>query len=320
MIKAMIKNISPEIFRKTDCATLAEKSGIITESCIRLMGYLEKLPDHLKKEIQKLLYDPFPDFIIEKAPSGAESVLERGKKLPDRERLFKAAPGAAADSHNNFPGGLVIHTLTNIELAWNNINSLEQIYPGVSVDREKITAALFMHDMMKAWIMTWKEDHTSHQDISVEGHKLHHLLIAAQAISDRLDSDLIRMIVSVHYDPVKERSRINDALSIACSFVNTDRPDWDDSFTMEEWICYSAEHQTRNLLLYCSSFLRKELECSIKKSFGGNADACSVKAAVNAILAFETDVALYSFLLSEGRESFDIKIHDALEVIAGMLS
>ncbi len=311
----MLDQTSLEILNKIDNCIVVEKSEIISNNYIKLLKYLEEISYPLKKVIYKLLNDPFPDFAVNCLYTEIEEVLLRGKTLDNRKLLFKIAPGSSFDSHNNFPGGLIIHTLTNIELAIDNIESFKKIYPKLTIDRDNIVAAFLMHDIMKSWIMTWKDDFTSYPDINVEGHKLHHLLIIAQAINDGLDNKLIKIIASIHYHPIKEKIQIYDAIKIATKLVQNRKIYIDETLSIEQWIGYSTEHQSRDLLLYCNKIIQEEIKESLKRIFNNEITDLNINAIRNIILSLETDLQLYDYLVTHEKNNFDKKIFDLLSKI-----
>ena len=310
-----LDNRSLEKLKNIDCFKIADRSEALSERYFRLTGYLNDLPSDQKEIIKKLLNDPFPDFTVKSLTPGIDKLLSRGMQLKNRDLLFETAPGAFAGSHNNFPGGVILHTLTNIELAVSSMEVFEKIYPETVINRENVITALFLHDMMKSWIMTWKEDLSSYPDIDVEGHKFHHILIIALAIKEGLDSDLVKTLAAVHYHPLKEKNKITGSVKLAVKLLGISELKCDEELSAEQWIGYSAEHQSRELFLYCSKIINQEIRRAAVKIYGEGISIKGVNAVKNVVLALKSDLELYDYLNKHGRESFDDLVYGLIEKI-----
>ncbi len=311
----MLDYNSLETLKNIDYVAIADKTVVMVERFEKLSAYLSILSVRHKMLIQKLMTDPFPDFTVKSLTPGIDKLLSRGMQLKNRDLLFETAPGAFAGSHNNFPGGLILHTLTNIELAVSSMEVFEKIYPETVINRENVITALFLHDMMKSWIMTWKEDLSSYPDIDVEGHKFHHILIIALAIKEGLDSDLVKTLAAVHYHPLKEKNKITGSVKLAVKLLGISELKCDEELSAEQWIGYSAEHQSRELFLYCSKIINQEIRRAAVKIYGEGISSKDVNAVKNVVLALKSDLELYDYLNKHGRESFDNLVYGLIEKI-----
>ena len=298
---------------KNDYDRIINNSEIIMHNYEKLMIYLNNLPADYQKIIRRILKDPFPDFEVQPLTSEIENLMERGYKTENRDTLFKTAPGAFSNSHNNFPGGLVLHTLTNIETAISTVKSFENLYPGILIKKDQIIAALFMHDLMKSWIMTWKEDFSSYPDINIERHKFHHLLIIAKSIKENMESNFIKTLASVHYHPVNDKAGLADSIKLSEKLTGADKTDYDEELLLEQWICYSAEHQSRDLLLYCGKTVYMEITEAVKRLYGNDIDSSFSNCIKNIILTLKSDIELYQYIITNGRKAFDCMIKTLLK-------
>ena len=304
---------SLEKLKKADYDKIINNSEIIMNNYKKLMNYLNKLPEKNQEIIRKLIIDPFPDFEVNPLTPEIKKLMERGSKTGDRNILFKTAPGAFNNSHNNFPGGLVMHTLTNIETAVCSIKAFESLYPDILINKDYIITALFMHDMMKSWIMTWKEDFSSYPDISIEGHKFHHLLIIAKSIKENMEGNFIKILSSIHYHPVNDKERLDDSITLSEKLVFSPKINYDKELLIEQWICYSAEHHSRDLFLHCGTTVNREITEAAKRIYGNEINSSISNLIKNLILTLKSDIEIFQYIRTNGKKTFDDLIVNLLK-------
>lgn len=98
--------------------------------------------------------------------------------------------------HHSYPGGLLEHTLSTINVAMALCDSVENIYGG-KVNRDLVISGIILHDLFKALTYDRREDGTYRN--SPLGERLDHLTLAASELIKRgFPADLIHIIVASH--------------------------------------------------------------------------------------------------------------------------
>jgi len=133
--------------------------------------------------------------------------LEQARKLLKEPRLelppphkgdFLAAPAGASESgHHGYPGGLAVHSLTNLLHAREMARVYRQVY-GVALRDELLVAGAIWHDSLKAATLPWRADGSCGPEPSIAGTPAHHVLGLAAAFLRHLPKDLIFTIAAAH--------------------------------------------------------------------------------------------------------------------------
>ncbi|MBS7653842.1 MAG: HDIG domain-containing protein [Candidatus Bathyarchaeia archaeon] len=98
--------------------------------------------------------------------------------------------------HHSYPGGLLEHTLSTINVAMALCDSAENIYGG-RVNRDLVISGIILHDLFKALTYDRRGDGTYRN--SPLGERLDHLTLAASELIRRgFPTDLIHIIVASH--------------------------------------------------------------------------------------------------------------------------
>ncbi len=108
---------------------------------------------------------------------------------------FEEAP-ASRSHHHSYPGGLLEHTLSTVNIAMALCDSIEKIYGG-KVNRDLVISGVILHDACKTFAYTKKEDGA--YCFSPLGERLDHLtLTVSELIKRGFPTDLIHIVAASH--------------------------------------------------------------------------------------------------------------------------
>lgn len=98
--------------------------------------------------------------------------------------------------HHSYPGGLLEHTLSTINIAMAICDSVERIYGG-RVNRDLVISGVLLHDIFKP--LTYERKENGAYRNSPLGERLDHLTLAASELTRRgFPLDLIHIVVASH--------------------------------------------------------------------------------------------------------------------------
>ncbi|MBS7606812.1 MAG: HDIG domain-containing protein [Candidatus Bathyarchaeia archaeon] len=98
--------------------------------------------------------------------------------------------------HHSYPGGLLEHTLSTINIAMAICDSIEKIYGG-RVNRDLVISGVLLHDIFKP--LTYERGENGAYRNSPLGERLDHLTLAASELIKRgFPLDLIHIVVASH--------------------------------------------------------------------------------------------------------------------------
>jgi len=108
---------------------------------------------------------------------------------------FEEAPASRA-YHHSYPGGLIEHILSTINIALALCESIEKIYGG-EVNRDLVICGVILHDIFKPLTYELKEDGSYR--LSPLGERLDHLILVSSELLRRgFPLDLIHIVASSH--------------------------------------------------------------------------------------------------------------------------
>jgi len=111
---------------------------------------------------------------------------------------FIAAPASAWFVHHTYPGGLVMHTLTNLRTSvflGQNAEHMNHVH----VNFDWLRAAPIWHDVAKTLTLEWKPDGSANMsEGTIAGTGAHHILGLAEAMMRELPPDFIVVVASAH--------------------------------------------------------------------------------------------------------------------------
>lgn len=113
---------------------------------------------------------------------------------------FFSAAGSGWKSHHAYPGGLVSHVATDLQIALGIANSYQDIYC-YEINEELLRSAILWHDNQKPWVLQWQEDNRCLAEINIAGTGSHHILAIADAIYKDLSPELTIAIACSHNHP-----------------------------------------------------------------------------------------------------------------------
>lgn len=116
---------------------------------------------------------------------------------------FYAAPGSGYQSHHAYPGGLVTHVATNVQITDAIIDNYHRVY-GYDVDRDIALGAQLLHDLHKPYVFQWNADGSSRTEQTLAGTGEHHILSAAELIFRGVSPELVIAMAAAHTSPSTE--------------------------------------------------------------------------------------------------------------------
>ncbi|MEM1514657.1 MAG: HD domain-containing protein [Candidatus Bathyarchaeia archaeon] len=116
------------------------------------------------------------------------------------EREFTGLPLAESPAsrfyHHSYPGGLIDHILSMLNIAMALCDSVENVYGG-EINRDYVICGIILHDIFKPLIYKVKSDGT--YIFSDLGERLDHLtLIISELLKREFPLDLIHIVASSH--------------------------------------------------------------------------------------------------------------------------
>jgi hypothetical protein len=156
-------------------------------------------------------------------PAEAEAKAHAAGLLPPDDHLvlppagkgsFAAAPGGTCPGgHHAYPGGLAVHSYSNLLRARGLAAAYKDVY-GIVLDDGWLVAAALWHDTLKAGTLPWDKDGgCPASEPELAGTALHHTLGLAAAILRRLPTPLIWVIAASHAPPTPEN------LDLICGWI-----------------------------------------------------------------------------------------------------
>ncbi len=116
---------------------------------------------------------------------------------------------ASISHHHNYPGGLMEHTLSTVEIALALCKCIERIYHG-RVNRDLVISGVILHDLYKT--LTYSEGEEKYH-MSPLGERLDHLsLLVSKMIQEGFPLDLIHIVSAHHGEAGPVRPRTVEAL------------------------------------------------------------------------------------------------------------
>lgn len=305
----------------------------------------------VKKTVLCLLQDPIPTFFSPATQHGKldrltremfergmvtekQKILEifhRAARFSSHPQLFLTAPGAQMASHDAYPGGLVLHTLFNLEVALSLARGYGKVYQ-TRIKRSYLIGAIALHDLMKSWILQWTKKQDILGEVEIAQTWSHHIFILAEALYRQLPPLMIQCMACVHLDPTVNQEGITRYIKAASlmsgvdpfeSEVLTTTHEGDiglvGGLKLEHWIARASESSTRGLAVAQAKAVWEAFQVFAQEKLGlapPNLGSGSLLALKNYILSQETELHMYEKLTREGIESFNNRITTLIKDIS----
>ena len=122
---------------------------------------------------------------------------------------FLGAPANGLHGHHAYPGGLAQHSAFNLRSALDLAANYEKLYalPEGTLDRDRLIAAVVMHDAMKVWTLQWNADGTTRAQFQIAHTASHHPFMVAEALHRGLPPALVVTLASAHDDPLGDTAQ-----------------------------------------------------------------------------------------------------------------
>jgi hypothetical protein len=175
--------------------------------------------------------------------SDAESLLDYLRLITKNYQpvSFLTAPGSRMNDHHSYPGGLVIHTATDIELALGMAHVYQDVYQ-LPIDQEILMIALTLHDIAKPSLYPWNNQGEYPDEIQIGGTGIHHILSLAEAIHRGFPHSIIKAMAFCHNRIIPPENGLERFLKAA--FILADAPypkKIDNQIELEDWLCLLAD-------------------------------------------------------------------------------
>ena len=153
---------------------------------------------------------------------------------------FPGAPGSGLGDHHAYPGGLVNHTSTGIELALATADVYRRAY-GLESDREILILAMTLHDVAKATLLAWDDDGTYPKEFPIARTEAHHILSMSEAISRGFPFRLVKAMCHCHVRFESFDRDLRDYLRAAFLIAGKELPVKEVTIGAEDIICKFAD-------------------------------------------------------------------------------
>jgi hypothetical protein len=194
---------------------LAKSSAFITQALDQLILEARKIHDPvLRDSALRILARPEFKFVSARISKESEIKKElskeglfdgKGSLFPVNDPMpFNLAPAGIWYGHHSYPGGLVIHTWTNLLHALSLSKDWKKVQ-GVQLNEDWLRAAVIWHDSAKTMTLSWNEDGSdtlSEEEIAGTG--AHHIFGITEAAFRELPVDFILILASAHSPPHPE--------------------------------------------------------------------------------------------------------------------
>ncbi len=195
-------------------AKIARESGRARALLAKLKAEVGKTsPAESRKEA--LAFLGTPEFRVLAGRKGSEAeILAKLKeeKLVDEKATalfpshaampFIAAPGSPCEGHHGWPGGLLLHTLTNLELGVSYARVYREL-EHVRLDENLIRLAAVWHDAAKTFTIEWGDDGVcTPKEETIAGTSAHHVWGVAEALYRGYPGRFAVTLASAHNPPL----------------------------------------------------------------------------------------------------------------------
>jgi hypothetical protein len=177
-----------------------------------LRAQIATLPPDFAKDLLEMIDKPTFHVVEDRKGKDEEKakilreLKEQGLVCKDVEGIFPshepmsfvAAPGSIWRQHHTYPGGLLLHTRTNLESALDLVGNHLQYAGGI--DRQTLIASVIWHDSAKTMTIGWNEDGTASRSEgpTIASTGAHHIWAIAEAVYRGYKSRFIVALASAH--------------------------------------------------------------------------------------------------------------------------
>jgi hypothetical protein len=149
---------------------------------------------------------------------------------------YRIAPPTGGPGHHHYPGGLAVHAIENIRIAFGWIDTMEKVQQMQNVDRDLVIASLVLHDWAKVWYEwdeeagkiskpDWYPESWGGADGKAKWKWMgeHGAVVYAELIARGAPEELIIATAAAHFDPQwdldKDGEGLNPALAEAAKIA-----------------------------------------------------------------------------------------------------
>jgi hypothetical protein len=208
-----------------EAAAVADGSKLVQESWQYLLDEADNLQDRgLRAKVSGVLHNPAPTFMEQYHDQddvqtvyqelAAAGLVEKGKAtaatlfppLADAHKSpqpFLTAPGSGYGSHHPYPGGLPVHTASNVAILRGIIKAYKDVF-FYDVDSDTAVAGELLHDLAKPWVFQWQDDGSSLPEHTIAATGAHHIFSIAESIYRGLPLKVVQAQACAHEHPGSE--------------------------------------------------------------------------------------------------------------------
>ncbi|MCC7017686.1 MAG: hypothetical protein IT564_10850 [Rhodospirillales bacterium] len=170
-----------------------------------------------------------------------------------QKNAFRTMPAAGGPGHHYYPGGLAVHAVENIEIAFGWADMFARVH-GVTLNRDIVIAALTFHDWAKVWYEwdsatggikrpAWFPAYWGGEQGIAKWKWMggHGAIVYAELLKRGAPIDLVIATASSHFDPfwdvdkADSKEGLNAALAEAAKLAGVPAPKIDPAKRMAEW-------------------------------------------------------------------------------------
>lgn len=203
------------------------------EEMARTGAWVRSAYDDLMAQIYGMENKTYRDLVLDMVTNPRSEVYD----APADKDSYRVAPPTGGPGHHHYPGGLAVHALENIQIAFGWADTMEKLHKVKNVDRDLVVASLVLHDWAKVWY-EW-DDKTSKvqkpewypkswggEDGKAKWKWMgeHGAVVYAELMKRGAPEELIVATAAAHFDPQwdldKDGEGLNPALAEAAKIVD----------------------------------------------------------------------------------------------------
>ena len=190
MVQASWRYLTEETNKIKDSGLRALISGIYNDSTPRLANLNAGERKQVWEQLKAAGYTAQDEAAV--LPSAPSDMAARYPAV--------SAPGSGYGSHHAYPGGLITHVATNVNITSAIVDTYTEVY-GYDVDRDIAMASQLLHDLHKPYVFQWQADASSRTEQPLAGTGEHHALSLAELLVRKAPADLVVAQACAHTHP-----------------------------------------------------------------------------------------------------------------------
>ncbi len=283
---------------------MAATSAWTRSSYDRLLGYIHSIKD---AKIRTL--------VLDMVTNPRSTVFNQAAD----KNAFRFSPAAGGPGHHFYPGGIAVHALENIEIAFGWADALARVHGVDNINRDIVIAALVLHDWAKVWYLWdpatgqvkrpdwfpayWGGDQGVAKWKWMGGHGA---IVYAELMKRGAPTDLVIATAASHFDPfwdvdkAENKEGLNAALAEAAKLAGVPAPKVDPAKRMTEWWLSVYSDGSWSYSHYIAGQFAHTWVREVAKDLGLDPKSADANKLANFVLSRLSDFKLYSMYQQAG--------------------